>query len=133
MDLSNLAVSQECKTLTLVHPVTGVELKDKKHGAFTIDLLSSDTNGYKSEFNKLLKIARESKVDQTARDAEEKASEMLSKITKGCNLILDESVDKNPMKFSEKAMKDLYFNPKFTWVREQVEAFIRDRENFIES
>ena len=131
MDLSNLAVTQESKTLELLHPVDGNVVKDDEFGAFTISLLSSDTNNYKSEFNKLMKIAREQKNEQTARNAEEKACEMLSKITTGCNIILDKKIDKKPMKFSEKAIKDIYFDPRWTWIREQVEAFIRDRANFI--
>jgi hypothetical protein len=128
MDLSNLKATQEARKLELLHPANGsvLELDGK---AFTIDLLSSDTNNYKSEFNKLMKAAREQKGEQTARDAEEKACDMLAKITTGCYLVMDGK----PLKFSTAAMKDLYFNPEYTWIREQVEAFIRDRGNFIKS
>jgi hypothetical protein len=128
MDLSNLKATQEAQKLELLHPANGsvLELDGK---AFTIDLLSSDTNNYKSEFNKLMKAAREQKGEQTARDAEEKACDMLAKITTGCYLVMDGK----PLKFSTAAMKDLYFNPEYTWIREQVEAFIRDRGNFIKS
>jgi len=51
----------------------------------------------------------------------------LAKITVGCYLVMDGK----PIKFSAQAIKDLYFNPEFTWIREQVEAFIRERSNFI--
>lgn len=129
MDLSSLAATQEAQSLKLLHPSTGVELKDDAGKAFTIDLLSSDTNSYKSEFNKLMKAAREQKGEQTAREAEEKACDMLAKITVGCYLVMSGK----PLKFSVGAMKDLYFNPEFTWIREQVEAFIRDRGNFIQA
>ena len=129
MDLSNLAATQDAKSLELLHPSTGAVLKDDSGKEFTIDLLSSDTNSYKSEFNKLMKAAREQKGEQTAREAEEKACDMLAKITVGCHLVMNGK----PLKFSFSAMKDLYFNPEFTWIREQVEAFIRDRGNFIKS
>ena len=138
MDLANLGTSQESKSLVLLHPKTDLPLKigdAPKEGekdtrkSFTIDLLSADTNSYKSEFSKLMKIAREAKGEQTAREAEEKACAMLAKITTGCNMIFNGK----PFKFSTDAMKDLYFDPKYTWIREQVEKFIRDRSNFIES
>jgi hypothetical protein len=127
MDLSNIKVAQEAQTLELLHPVSGEVIKDDSGKAFSIDLLSSDTNSYKAEFSKLMKAARENKNEQTARDAEEKACSMLAKITTGCNLIMDGK----KVKFSEEVMKDLYFNPEYTWIREQVEAFIRERSNFI--
>ena len=129
MDLSNLKATQDAQSLELLHPSTGTVLKDDSGKAFTIDLLSSDTNSYKSEFNKLMKAAREQKGEQTARDAEEKACDMLAKITVGCYLVMEGK----PLKFSAQAIKDLYFNPEFTWIREQVEAFIRDRANFIKA
>ena len=127
MDLSNLKATQDAQSLELLHPSTGAVLKDDSGKAFTIELLSSDTNSYKSEFNKLMKAAREQKGEQTARDAEEKACDMLAKITVGCYLVMDGK----PLKFSTDNIKDLYFNPEFTWIREQVEAFIRERSNFI--
>ena len=126
MDLSNLKASQDAQTLELLHPANGsvLELDGKP---FTISLLSSDTNNYKSEFNKLMKAAREQKGEQTAREAEEKACGMLAKVTTGFYLVMDGK----PLKFSVEAAKDLYFNPEYTWIREQVEAFIRERGNFI--
>jgi len=129
MDLSNLKATHEAQKLELLHPSDGSVLTDGKGNAFTIGLLSADTNNYKSEFNKLMKAAREQKGEQTARDAEEKACDMLAKITTDCHLVMDGK----PLKFSVAAIKDLYFNPEFTWIREQVEAFIRDRGNFIKS
>jgi len=133
MDLSSLKASQEAQVLELLHPANGTVIKDSEFGVFTISLLSSDTNNYKSEYEKLMKAARESKGTISARHSEEKACVMLAKITTGCNIILDKKVDKKPLKFSTTAMKDLYFNPEYTWLREQVEAFIRDRGNFIKS
>lgn len=128
MDLSNLKASQDAQVLTLLHPSTGAIL-EQDGKPFTISLLSADTNSYKSEFNKIMKAARDAKGEQTARDAEEKACDMLAKVTVDCNLVMDGK----KLKFSVPAIKDLYFNPEFTWVREQVEAFIRDRSNFIKS
>ena len=128
MDLSNLKASQDAQTLELLHPANGSVL-EQDGKPFTISLLSSDTNNYKSEFNKLMKAARDAKGEQTARDAEEKACDMLAKVTTDCYLIMDGK----KLKFSVSTMKDLYFNPEFTWIREQVEAFIRERANFIKS
>lgn len=130
MNLSNLKASQDSQTLTLLHPTEGTPIESDGK-AFTIDLLSSDTNQYKSEFNKIMKMAREAKGEQTARNAEEKACEMLASLTTGCYLIMDEGG--KPMKFTKEAMKELYFNPEFTWIKEQVEAFIRDRTNFMKA
>ena len=137
MDLSNLKTAQESRTLNLTHPSTGEILKAgdaPEDGSkdlrrpFTIDLLSSDTNNYKSEFNKLMKEARDQKGEQTARQAEEKACGMLAKVTTGWHLVMDGK----PLEFTTEAAKDLYFNPEYTWIREQVEAFMRDRSNFIQ-
>lgn len=128
MDLSNIKISQESQSMTLMHPVEGTELVDDSGKAFTIDLMSSDTNIYKSEFSKLMKLARTLK-DQTPRDADEKACGILSKITTGCHLIMNGK----KFKFTEVAMAELYLNPEYSWIKEQVEAFIRNRGNFIKS
>jgi hypothetical protein len=76
-----------------------------------------------------MKEARSQKGEPTARESERKACNMLAKVTTGCHLIMDGK----KMKFSTEAMAELYFNPEYTWIREQVEAFIRNRANFIKS
>ena len=129
MDLSNITTEQEAQVMELLHPVTGEVIRDDKDKAFTITLLGSDTNSYKAEFNAVLKEVRAQKKDQTERESEKRGATMLAKITTDCYLIMDSK----KMKYSVEAMADLYFNPEYTWIREQVEAFTRNRANFIKS
>jgi len=127
MDLANLGTKQDSVEMELLHPQTNEVLKDKDGKSFTISLLSSDTNKYKSEFNSVVKAARQTKHELTAREQESNACKLLASVTTGCYLVFNSK----PFAFSADAMADLYLNPQYTWLREQVESFIRDRSNFI--
>lgn len=127
MDLANLKISQEAYTMPLLHPVTGKNLTDDDGVNLSIDILSSDTNIYKSEFIKLMKEARANE-DEAPRETERKACMVLAKISTGCHLI----VEGKKLKHSVDAMADIYFTPEYSWIKEQVEKAIRSRENFIQ-
>ena len=129
MDLSNLGTEQESCVMELLHPVTKEVIKDDKEKAFSISLLSVDTNQYKNEFNKVIKAARASKSEQTATAAEKRACELLASMTTDCHLIMDGK----KLPSDAVSMTKLFMDPKYTWIREDVEAYIRDRSNFMKS
>ena len=126
-DLASLGTKQDSVKMELLHPETNEVLTDEEGNAFTISLLSSDTNKYKSEFSKVIKAANKTKHDMTTQEQEKKACDLLASITTDAYFVFD----KKPFTFSEAAIAELYLKPQFTWLREQVEQFIRDRSNFI--
>lgn len=129
MDLANLGTTQDSVKMELRHPKTNEVLRDKEGKAFTISLLSADTNKYKSEFNKVLRSARDAKEEQTAQDQSVKACQLLADVTTDCYFVFGEK----QFAFSNEAIAKLYVKPEYTWIREQVAAFINDRANFIVS
>lgn len=145
MDLSNLAVSQEAFELEILHPVTGEVLKDKedefdekgkltsKGKAFTVSILSSDTNQSKKVMSDTLRDARKKtkggKEELTERETYLIQCRALARVTTGCYLILGGE----KVKHSEDAMFDLISNPSYTWLKNQIQNGLDNRENFIKS
>jgi len=122
MDLSNLAVSQESYTLTLLHPATGKPLKGS-----TIDLLSADTNAYAAAQKEAKKEVRNADEPDNSDVITEATASLVSKVSTGCNL----EFNGEKLKFSQKNMKELYLNPEYKWIADQAVMAINDRSNFI--
>ena len=129
MDLNVLGTAQESCVMELLHPVTQEVILDDKGKAFSLSLLSADTNKYKAEYSKVIKLARSKKTEQTMRESEERACELLAEVTTDCHLIMDGKKVVN----DKASICELYLNPQYSWIREQVEQFMRDRSNFIKS
>lgn len=145
MDLSNLAVSQEAFELEILHPVTGEVLKDKedeyddkgklisKGKPFTVSILSSDTNISKKEMDDTIRAARKKVIggrgEITKRDQYIMECGAISRVTTGCYLILNGK----KVKYSQSAIFELVANPAYTWLKNQLQIGIDNRENFIKS
>lgn len=133
--LSSLAVEAESPSrLVLLHPATGKAIKsaDGKEESY-IMLLGMDsitaTKHRRSVANKHLG-RRNSKI--TAEGLEESASELLAALTKDWKLF---NFDGEEIDYpcNRKNAVDLYEKPEFNWIREQVDAFVSDRANFMKS
>lgn len=130
MDLNDLNLSASAElgaTLNLEHPITCEPLEhDGK--PLSIKLAGTDSAAYKNkqrEFQnkRIQKMAKRRKVDLNSTDHEECA--LLAACTLGWSNIFD---GKEKLEFSVEAAEKLY--AKYGWIKEQVDEFIGDRNNF---
>ena len=129
MDLSTLDLSvaaSEGATLTLTHPGTGEDLySDDK--PMTITVLGKDSAEYRGAIRKAAnaRMKNRKKVD-TVEALESESVGLMSTITTGWSGI---TVDGEEMAFNAENAKELY--RRFHWIREQVDAFVDERANFL--
>lgn len=139
MDLSNsqfdLTASADIpQKLTLLDPRTGEELLDQDGKPVTITLLGRDSTVAKKEskrrsqemLNRAVRqgATRKISVDETI----ESAVSLLSKLTVSWSGF---SKNGQPYDFSPENAESLY--SEFSWIREQVDEFVSDRQNFMAS
>tara|TARA_R110002051_G_scaffold324424_2_gene421627 strand:+ start:24062 stop:24481 length:420 start_codon:yes stop_codon:yes gene_type:complete len=139
MDLSNLNVVEKANTgevLKLLHPVTGEILNDagekcadkKDVKCFFVKVLGADSDLYRNVVKRRLERLQNKKSKKIDMDeSEAKGIDLLAKCTLDCYLI----EDGKPIEFSKNEMVRLY--TKYPWLREQVDKFIDERENFLAS
>ena len=128
MDLLNLK-PVEGSVLELLHPSTGEVITCDEKKPFTLTLLSADSDKWqtmqKRYLEKTLSKRKSNKVDLDESGA--KAIEMLARATTACYIV----ENKKPVKCEFDELIRVYTD--YKWVREQAEAFINDRANFIKS
>ncbi len=128
MDLSNLK-PVEGSVLTLLHPATNEEIVCDKGQSFTLTLLSADSDKWqtmqKRYLEKTLSKRKSNKIDLD--ESGSKAIEMLARATSACYIV--ENGEKIECAFEN--LVRIYTD--YKWIREQAEAFINDRANFIKS
>lgn len=129
MDLSSLK-PVEGATLELLDPVTREVLTCDKDGKpFTVTLLGADSEKWQGMVNnnieKMLDARKGGKKDN--QSTSERACEMLARATTDCYIV--ENKKKVPCDYEN--LKRIY--SEYKWIREQAEAFINDRANFIKS
>ena len=131
MDLSNLMADVSGSVMTLRHPATDEVISDDKGKPMTITLVGTDSDQYRKEVKRRFSELQRNKgrkaqsVDLGA--AEQKAVELLTCCTVDCHIVFDGKAV---------ALADIgkiYAEPKLRWLREQAEAFVADRANFINS
>lgn len=127
LDLNTLGVAAAGFELQLTHPRTGAPLE------IFITVLGADSAAYKerllehqrramADFQKTRKFAR------TPEQLDADAIELLAAATQAWRNVV---VDGKPLTCSEAAARTLYADPRFPWIREQVDAAIGDRANFL--
>jgi hypothetical protein len=138
-DLSNLDVIGEANKgalLELLHPATGEVLFDEKgddeskYKAFYLKLLGSDSDVYRSEIKRRTEKTYNSKSKSQKidlDDAQLKGAQLLAKCTTSCYII----ENGKEVKCTRDEMTRIYLTQ--PWIREQAEAFMSDRGNFIKS
>ncbi len=134
MDLSNIDIDKFAEAgavMELEHPATGDVLLHE--GApITITVLGTDSKTWRNkqreyQRQRIAKMSRSKKnVDLLISD--EDACNLLAECTIDWTGII---VDGKAIKFSKDAAVDLY--SKYNWIREQVDAFIGDRANFLKT
>lgn len=138
MDLANINIeklAEQGAILELEHPVSGdVLMQDKPNEKkpVTINVLGTDSKVWRNkqreyQRKRIASMQRNRKnADLTISD--EDACELLAECTTGWDGIV---ISGKPVEFSKDAAYDLYM--KFNWIREQVDAFMGDRANFLKS
>lgn len=133
MDLSKLNVkasAEQGATLHLRNPFTGEELFNDDESPMTISLLGKDSEPYRRTVrvtaNKNLKAGRST---PSVEKFEQNGVDLLAAVTTGWNIQFGEE----KLEFSPAKVKELYSNPDFHWVQEQVDEFVAERSNFLKN
>ena len=131
MDLSNLMADVSGSVMTLRHPATDEVISDDKGKPMTITLVGTDSDQHRKEverrFSELQRNKGRKAQSVDLDDAEQKAVELLTCCTVDCHIVFDGKAV---------ALADIgkiYAEPKLRWLREQAEACVADRANFINS
>lgn len=131
MDLSTLDTTSAAETgatLIVRHPVTGEDLKGEDGNPMTLTLLGADSGAFKRAVSDSMK-SNKGRKDLSIADAERSTVDMLARVTTGMSD--NWTWDKEPFPFSKENIKRLYTER--PWMREQVDAFIADRSNFLDA
>jgi len=120
MDLLSVKIS-ETSTLTVRHPQTGADTD------ITIEVYGADTVAYKKAVGTISKRNRKRK-DISIEEIESAGLELLSSVTAGWKNI-EEKGKKVP--FNVENAKRIY--REIPWLRKQVDSFIGDEQNFLQS
>lgn len=129
MDLSNLMAEVGGTVMALRHPATDEVITDKDGKEMSITLVGTDSDQYRKEVKRrFAELQRKKGKREQALDldeAEAKAVELLVCCTVDCHLVFDGK------KVKPTEIGSIYAEPKLRWIREQAEAFVADRANFI--
>ena len=129
MDLINLKPTSDTVEVTLVHPNTGVTLKNDDKTDMTITVYASHSKEHKSvlheQTNKRLKAMQSGKKQEfTAQDIEEATLTLLSKITESWNL----TYGGEKPKLTVAKAKEIY--DEVFWIKDQIEGALADSLDF---
>lgn len=133
MDLSKIdlaSAAEQGATMQLKHPVNGQLLFDGEGDhkkAITITLAGRDSERFQRAYRSIQnrRLGRRNKEKQTVEQFENETIELLARATLGWQHITLEGA---PLEFSEQNARRLY--ERLPWVREQIDEFIEDRQNF---
>lgn len=131
MDLAKLNVkasAEQGATLHLRDPFTGEELFNDDKSPMTISLLGKDSEPYRritrANANKSLNKGR---VKLTVEKFEQDGVDLLAAVTTGWHIQFGQTM----LEFSTAKAKELYSDPEYKWVQEQVDEFVAERSNFL--
>ena len=130
MDLAKLDLTEHANngaTMDVMHPITGEPLLDANGFPVTVTLLGADSTKMRQEMSNRAKkqLASKSKPVNNIEEAEKLSAELLAVITVSWSGITEngQEIECN----RENAIK-VY--TKYSWLRQQVDAFTTDRANF---
>lgn len=117
--------------MTIHHPFTGLPIRGADGEEAYIELHSSDSDIAKKA-QRAITNARLAMRNRNAIDAkrlESEGTELLADLTVGWRLM---TLDGDPVDvpFSRANAVELYADNEMAWLREQVDGFVADRENF---
>lgn len=123
--------------MKILHPVSGVEITDENGNEAFIELLSLDSEvAYKrrqlSRKRIFEQVQKGKKIKITPEQAEEDEIDSLVALTKSWHLVNPNTGKVLDIPFSAENAYILYSDRKFSWIKEQVQEFVAERENFFE-
>lgn len=131
-DISTIAL-KDTTELHLRHPVTGDKLYSDAEGtkAVTITLYGSASKQYRSAVSAMQNrsLRRQAKKEKTSAEVlKEEGTELLVACSAtSSELTNDGSPVKDPSDF-----RTLYSDPKYSWIKDQVDEALGDASNFLE-
>lgn len=131
-DLSNLAL-KDTTTLHLLHPVTQDKLyaDDEEKKPVTIELYGTSSKQYRNATNAMQnrQLARQRKKESIKADElrEEAVKLLVACSASATNLAIDGEEVGN-----EASFRKLYSDPRFSWVKDQVDEALGDVSRFLE-
>ena len=131
MKISDIDLAKESEAgakMMLLHPSTDEPLSTES-GDMYIILAGQDSKQFRKASNRINnRELRKRRNNRSIEKADENACELLAACTLDWLVQID---SEEPEKFSEEAARNLYRD--HPWVREQVDLFVADRNNFLET
>jgi hypothetical protein len=131
MDIATLTLKTEPVRMVLQHPVTRAPLTDDAGNECALMVVGMESERYieadrKISNRKLRQLEQRRKLTLTAEDVEAEALERLAATVVGIEHVV---YDGKPLEYSQDAVRTLLALP---WLREQLDAFVGDRANFMQ-
>jgi hypothetical protein len=133
--LDSMAVwVDEPEKMVIKHPVTELPLRDKEGKEAFLMLLGTDSKAAHKHRREATArfLAKRNRNTGTPEEIDASAVEQLVALTKGWHLVNFEG-EVIDHAFNEANARALYTSKQFAWLREQADAFIGDRANFLKS
>lgn len=134
-DLNSLAINLDAQPCELRHPNTGEILygDEEKTKPWTVYVYGLDSEQHQKYARKFLNARANSKQKNLrVEDAEKEAIEQLIGMTERLeNIVIDKSKPDQKFDATRENLLTLYSDRRFRWARDQIEAFIADRSNFL--
>ena len=129
-DLNNLKPKSDVIEVTLLHPSTLEPLPTGQGDYMKVEVFASHSKEYKSVMHeqtnkRIQKAQKNKKAVFTSEELEGSVLEILSKVTKSWNIVLDGDVPK----LTTNSAMEVYQN--YPWIKEQVEEAINDNTSFL--
>jgi hypothetical protein len=131
IDLGQFETGTEGEWLELLHPVQGVPIRDEDGNALRVQLVGKDSKQYRDAQRKITerRLKSRSKANRFDADAmEQEAIDVLVACTVGWEGFAEEGKD---LEFKPANIRRVYDT--HPWIKEQVDEFVDDRGNFMQS
>lgn len=129
MDLKKLdlgAAAEVATEMVVVHPITGEDLLDDIGNKVTITLYGAESAVVRNEIKRrAIKHVKSGKSGFDFDDIERKSCELLALATVDWHGLTEDGV---VLECDKDTVVETYL--RYSWLREQVDKFINDRENF---
>lgn len=135
--LDSLNVSNDTYRMEIIHPGTGVAIKDKNGKAAYIDVYSMSSSvadkHRRSSYDEARKrrAARAKANDPSYDEAVEKQAMFLAGLTAGWYLVNPATQEAIDLEFNEDNAIDLYASTNREWIRRQVDTAVQEDGNFL--
>lgn len=127
-NLKTVALKKDTFPLQLAHPVSGEPLVDDEGNKVVINVFGTASKEYRDAVRAMqTRALKRGKKTASVAEIQEEGVELLVAVSESAqNLELDGQSVGSPASF-----RNLYSNPEYSWVREQVDAAVGEVANFL--